>query len=121
MSFVVFICGGRQFRDRKLVDRAMNAVHDRRKITTLITGGQTGAEEMVTWWAVQKPIERVLLIPPKSSSFMNCILRYQEIFNRYPVDGIIVFPGLGSGSYEYLEKAAGECRIKIWNVPKHWQ
>jgi len=33
----------------------MNAVHERRKITTLITGGHVSAEEMVMWWAIQKP------------------------------------------------------------------
>lgn len=34
----------------------MNAVHGRRKITTLITGGDAGAEEMALWWSLQKPI-----------------------------------------------------------------
>jgi len=120
-SFVVLACGGRQFRDRKLVDRAMNAIHSRRKITTLITGGHAGAEEMLLWWAIQKPIDRILVIPPKSLSYVDLILRYREILAKYPVGGIVVFPGLGGGSYEHLDKLARQYRIALWNVPRDWQ
>lgn len=94
----------------------MNAVHGRRRITTLITGGDSGAEEMVLWWSIQKPVERVLLVPPKSRSYMDRILRYKEIFGKYPVGGVVVFPGLGGGSYEHLEKLAAEYQMSWKNT-----
>lgn len=53
--FVIAVCGDKKFKDRKLLERALNEVHRRQAITRLITGNLAGAEEMAYWWAAQNP------------------------------------------------------------------
>ncbi len=49
---IICITGGRDFADRTLVYRTLDAIHRETPITTLIEGGAPGADRLATFWAI---------------------------------------------------------------------
>ena len=114
----VLVAGGK-YADRKVVERALNYVHSKHQIRTLITGAGDGAEEMAYWWAAQKPIPTVITIPKIGHDYLATINRFHRIFTEHRPQGILSFAG-ASGS-DTLHELADKFRVPIWSVPDKWQ
>lgn len=53
----VLVTGGRDFSDRNFLFKAMDFVHAKRQISTVIEGGAAGADSMSRSWAKSRDIE----------------------------------------------------------------
>jgi hypothetical protein len=53
----VLVFGGRKFADRKMLYRALDVVHARRKITCIVEGEASGADKMARQWAEDTGVE----------------------------------------------------------------
>jgi hypothetical protein len=58
----LLVCGGRHFADRDLLFRELDALRERRAISLVIHGGQTGADSLAGEWAAERGIP-VLAFP----------------------------------------------------------
>lgn len=114
MPFTIAVCGKKEFKDRKFVERALNAVHAKRPIATLITGNRPGVEEMAYWWAANKPIPEVVTLPHTGWTSLDNKDRYQRMFTQYQVNGVVVFGHVAF--FSWLDSFAAEYQVKIWEV-----
>ncbi len=53
----VVITGGRDFDDRELLFKTLDAIHDDRPITLIRNGGMTGADALSSRWAYERKID----------------------------------------------------------------
>lgn len=56
-NFRVVVFGGRDFGDRRCLDRVLDAVHARRKITCIVEGEMSGADRMARLWAESRGVD----------------------------------------------------------------
>lgn len=54
----VLICGGRDYKNQIEFDTVMASLHDRLKITCVISGGARGADAMAEKWADENKIPK---------------------------------------------------------------
>lgn len=115
------VCGGKRFKDLRLLERALDAAHAKRLITTLITGGLPGAEEMAHYWAVRTGIERIITIPAKPDLLgrRSLVMRNHEIVNQLDPEGVVAFAG--GGETEHMVEIAKDKGLPVWRVPPDWR
>jgi len=54
--FIVLVCGGRDFTDRRLLYRVLDAVHADTPISRLVQGYARGADRLAHNWAVSRRV-----------------------------------------------------------------
>jgi hypothetical protein len=48
---IIYVAGSRDFSDKALLKRTLDAIHRERPVTTLIEGGNLGAHRFAYYWA----------------------------------------------------------------------
>jgi hypothetical protein len=117
----ILVSGGQRFDDYKLVDRAMDALHRKKRIRFLITGGLKGAQEMAYYWAVRSRIPAILTVPmqPDLTGALDWSRWNRDILKRFEVDGLVLFPG--RSETEHLAELAEDMGRRVWRVPRSWR
>lgn len=111
----VLVCGGRNFFNKILFKRTMDALHEKDPITVIIQGGATGADYLAKHWA-----KCIACIPqeeykadwgqgrsagPKRNAFM---------LKEGKPDLVVAFPG-GKGTADMVKKAL-KAGVKVIEV-----
>jgi hypothetical protein len=120
----ILVSGGLKFDDRKLMDRAMDALHRRKRIACLCTGARQEAQEMAYYWAVRNRIPYIVTLPmqPDLTGKLDWSRWNHNVLKQLMLeglDGLVAFPG--RAETDHLADLAEEHRIRVWRVPKNWQ
>ncbi len=99
----VLVCGGREFRDRYLLHRALNVHRD--EISAIITGGAPGADSLAFDWAWENgfSVER-FMADWKTHGRAAGPIRNQRMIDEGKPDLVIAFPG-GRGTADMIRRA----------------
>lgn len=55
-SFIVLVCGGRHYSDRRCVYRILDQIHEIERITLIVQGFATGADRLAHYWALDRGV-----------------------------------------------------------------
>lgn len=101
----VLVCGGRDYKDIDNVYRVLNEIDGKTRITAVIQGGATGADELARQWA------KTVGITPKTykadwTKYGKAAgpIRNSQMAKESQADLCIAFPG-GSGTADMVAKA----------------
>jgi hypothetical protein len=110
----VLVCGGRHYKDFKLVWRVLNAVHKKHGITQLINGGCSGADTFAKEWAEAGNVEPRTFKADWALGPAAGPLRNQQMLDEGKPDVVLAFPG-GRGTIDMVRRsrAAG---VRAFNV-----
>ena len=101
----VLVCGGRQWRDRKVTKQVLDAVHRDVGITLLIEGGAAGADRLARLWAEDHGIEvREFPADWKRHGKSAGSIRNQQMITEGRPELVVAFPG-GSGTTHMIQVA----------------
>lgn len=101
----VLVCGGRDYTDRNHVFATLNDFHREHGITTIINGGQKGADRLASSWANLRLIEcRTFLANWAKYGRAAGPLRNKEMLKEGKPDIVIAFPG-NEGTADMVERA----------------
>jgi len=113
----ILICGGRDFVDDNMLNKALNAIKNKFDIEVLIHGGCSGADELAGQWAKRMGIPHAKFeacwtyygngAGPKRNQWMVQIMNPTHV---------VAFPG-GKGTSNMV-KLAQEHGAKVWEVGK---
>jgi hypothetical protein len=114
-DIVVLVCGGRAFRDGDTVADALSAVHFRRRIRRVVTGGARGADELAASWALGARVG-VARHPADWQAHGRAAgpIRNGEMLRAESPDLVIAFPG-GRGTADMVRQARA-AGIDVWEV-----
>jgi hypothetical protein len=101
----VLVCGGRYFADAELLNRTLDELHDKTRITLLIHGAQRGADKLAGSWARGR-IVPVKEFPADWRKHGNSAgpIRNRQMLKEGKPDLVIAFPG-GVGTADMMEQA----------------
>jgi hypothetical protein len=109
----VLVCGGRDYQDREAVDRALDHLHSKRRITLLIDGGQTGADTLAHEWAKRNGVA-----PQREFAKWGELggaagpIRNKAMLDKWKPEGVVAFPGhRGTANMIKQARVAG---LKVW-------
>lgn len=117
MGIKIVVCGGKAFKDIKRLQRALEAIHRKHHIDTLITGVKPGAEEMAFFWASNRSIREIITVPAGPEALtgrINYQRRNFDLLDKYRPDAVVAF------SYpepDGMIAIAQQHGFKVWNVP----
>lgn len=111
----VLVCGGRDFNDPALVEATLGAIHRKRGIEVVITGGALGADRLGERWAEANGIAWIQYPAQWELYGKSAGPRRNELMLREgKPDGVVAFPGgAGTAHMVRIAKAAG---VKVWEV-----
>lgn len=117
----VLVSGGRRFADVKLMDRALDALHRRRRVEFMVTGELPGAQQMAYYWAVRNRISMIVTVPmqPDLTGRLDWSRWNRDVLKRFTVDGLVVFPG--RAETDHLAELAESIGLRVWRVPMNWR
>jgi hypothetical protein len=111
----LLVCGGRDFADRSLLFRHLDALHAERPVTVVIDGGARGADELAGQWAEARGIEHLRFPADWERHGRSAGPRRNH---RMLVEGmphlVVAFPG-GRGTANMLKQAA-QAGVKTMGV-----
>ncbi len=131
-SYTLLISGGRDFFDVEFMIEKLGHIHDAYNITTVVTGGARGVDEIGELWAKEMGI--TVDSYPITNEDWNLhgkkagMLRNQEMLEKSSPDGVVCFPG-GRGTEDMFRRADGVPWIDVWKSekvlfrkedPEHW-
>ena len=90
----VLVCGGRLFSDGRLLNRALDALHELVSITEIIEGNARGADRLAGLWAKQNNIKNTKFralweVYGKAAG----PIRNQQMLDEGKPDLVLAFPG----------------------------
>lgn len=101
----VLICGGRNFDDLPFLDRTLDAIHAKRRISSVIHGGARGADSMAHFWAGASGIAiDVYHANWDRDGKAAGPIRNQRMLNEGKPDLVVAFPG-GPGTADMVRRA----------------
>lgn len=91
---VVLVCGGRDYFDRLIIDRTLNALHQEFSFTKLVDGEAQGADSIAHYWATTRGL-RTRRYPAAWSKLGKAAghLRNQQMLELEHPDFVVAFPG----------------------------
>lgn len=100
----VVVTGGRDFADRRLLFKTLDAIHDDRPITLVRNGGMTGADALSSRWAFERRVDTECIgaLWGQYGSSAGPI-RNEWLLSR-PTGLLVAFPG-GRGTQNTLDIA----------------
>src|ERR1700753_3296669 len=114
-SLRVLVCGGRDFRDRRMLTEFMDKFHAERPIAQLIHGAARGADALADDWANDSRIYTIACPADwEKHSKSAGPIRNQFMLDRYAPEVVIAFPG-GSGT-AHMVKIARAAGIEVIEV-----
>lgn len=101
----ILVCGGRDFSDRDLVFRTLDALARRAVIGVVIEGNASGADRIAGYWARKKRI-RNLKFPAdwKAHGKAAGPIRNRRMLSEGRPDLVVAFPG-GRGTADMVSAA----------------
>lgn len=110
---IVLVCGGRDYRDRAAVHRALDRLHAKRGITAIIQGAADSADR----WAAEWGWDRGVQVGSYAAKWKELgkaagALRNQEMIDHGKPDGVVASPG-GRGTADMIERAE-RAGLKVW-------
>jgi len=98
---VVLVCGGRAFRDRRLLFSTL----DNLTIDCLVHGGAEGADSLAGEWAISRKVPEII-VPAQWNGFGRPagILRNGWMLKFTKVNHVVAFPG-GRGTANMIQQA----------------
>lgn len=116
------ICGGRDFADMDLTDKALSALILHPAAAVVIHGGAQGADTLAGLWADMKgiPVERYLA-KWESQGNSAGVIRNKRMLTEGKPDVVIAFPG-GRGTRHMVKiaRAAGVVTILVTGAAGDW-
>jgi len=111
----VLACGGRTFRDARVVRRTLDKIHAGTPITCLIDGGANGADTLAFVWAGDHQIER-LTFEADWDRYGKAAgpIRNQRMLREGAPDLVVAFPG-GVGT-AHMVSIAREAGVRVIEV-----
>lgn len=99
------IVGSREFNNQKLFDETMSLIKKKYNISTVVTGGARGADQMAINWANKEKIQKLIFLPSwKLYQKRAGIIRNGDIINHS--DFLIAFwNGTSPGTKNSIERA----------------
>lgn len=117
----VLVCGGRKYNDMKRIFEVLDNLHLQYGITTVVNGGQSGADALACLWADRRGV-------PKSTHYANWDvygndagpIRNQLMLELHPdISLVVAFPGNnGTKNMTDLAKAHNKTILEIDKVLK---
>jgi hypothetical protein len=100
----VLVCGGRNYRDRRLVFHTLDSLVG---ISTLIHGCASGADGLAARWARARGVPQEPY-PPNWRRYGLAAgpIRNQQMLDEGRPDLVVAFPG-GKGTFNMVDKAEG--------------
>lgn len=113
----ILVCGGRDYADKDAVFAALDAVHRKNAVTSIIHGGASGADSLAAEWAKARGVESVKFAADwnKHGKKAGPIRNSQMIAEGNP-DGVVAFPG-GRGTLDMTTQAK-RAGITVWRPYK---
>ena len=108
----VIVCGGRDYEDRARVFAALDSLHAKRPITTIVHGDARGADSLAKDWALERGIDQEA--HPADWRKLGEVagpLRNDRMASL-GADGCVAFPG-GRGTADMVRRAEAN-GIKVW-------
>jgi hypothetical protein len=101
------VCGGRHFKNRAYVFRALDLLHEMHDFTQIIHGAATGADSLAGEWARSRGVKETR-VPADWQRFGRAagFWRNRKMLEMQP-DLVVAFPG-GKGTRHMLDLAEHE-------------
>lgn len=119
----VLVCGGRDFYDTDYVFKALEAFHERFRITVLIHGDAAGADLLAKQWAGSWHYGHIKVLPfPADWELYGKRagpVRNRKMLREGKPDIVIAFPG-GRGTRDMV-LAAGETGVRVLNLARKYK
>jgi len=114
-EFVVLACGSRHYANEKVVYDALDALHAKRAITTLVQGGARGADKLAKEWAKSRGVHCLTFMADWDKYGLAAgPKRNQQMIDEAKPQFVVAFPGnKGTRDMKFKAVAAG---IKVWEV-----
>lgn len=112
----VLVCGGRDYRNRNAVWRALDWLHEAKGITAVIQGAADGADRWAAEWGVERQVP-VCSFPADWDQHGKAAgpIRNRRMLAEGKPDGVVAFPG-GRGTLD-MTNAAEALGLKVWWPP----
>ena len=102
----VLVCGGRDYKDKDVLFKYMDTLHNERKISLIINGGASGADTLAAIWA--RPKREVAVktyfaqweIEGRAAGF----IRNRRMLDEGKPNLVVAFPG-GQGTRNMIRLA----------------
>lgn len=113
----LLVCGGRDYTDRARVYRVLTAVHEKRGVELVVSGGAQGADFLGEAWAKSQGIP-IHVYPAEWARYGSRagILRNQRMLDEEEIDGVVAFPG-GIGTADMVRRAE-KAGIRVMRVER---
>ncbi|WP_429016050.1 DUF2493 domain-containing protein [Comamonas sp. 4034] len=103
-SFVLCVCGGRDYQDRERVFSTLDRVHSKRPVTLLVHGDASGADSLAAAWAIVQGVQiRAFPAAWNKHGRRAGPIRNSEMV-ACGIDGLVAFPG-GNGTADMVRQA----------------
>lgn len=106
------VCGGRDFADWRHLQATLEAIHSRRPISLLISGGAKGADDLAARWGLFAKLP-VCVFPANWRHIGKAAgpIRNQQMLDHGKPDLVVAFPG-GSGT-AHMVRIAREAGVEV--------
>ena len=101
----VLVCGGRSYRDVKMVNVVLDAIDLKAPIALVMQGAATGADECARAWAARRAVA-CLSVPADWGRLGRAAgpLRNQRMLDDWSPSVVVAFPG-GAGTADMVRRA----------------
>ena len=103
------VCGGRNYNDRRTLNKTLGRLREERGITHLIAGGAPGADTMAEEWAKTRRVPYTIYPADwRTSGRAAGPIRNQRMLDEGKPELVVAFPGArGTAHMVGISRAAG--------------
>ena len=116
MSFLLLVCGGRDYNDRAHVFHTLDRIHAKRPIARIVEGGAAGADRLAREWANAHGIECKTFAADWATHGKAAGPMRNQLMLDSGVDGVLAFPG-GRGTADMVSRARRD-RVTVMEVAR---
>lgn len=119
----ILVTGGRDYKDRAVVFRELDAICDRTRYGTMVViqGGARGADALAREWCFRQSDNIAGLINAPADwrglGLAAGIVRNQAMIDDHKPDAVLAFPG-GRGTADMVRRARA-ANVPVIEVPAH--
>ena len=122
MGIKLVAIGSKRFNDQRLLYRALDGVHRKHHIDTLVTGARPGAEAMIYQWGIAREIRIVATIPGLTlNDQKNLHNRNRDMLQYSLPQAVVVFCTPHEAAAADMIASALALGYKVWSVPADWR